>query len=135
MRRSFFRGTFKFGFVELLGFLDAGGAGAKPLHEKSEWPAVPRAALSASARGGSRKKIADSIRVLAILSFRMFLVIANFLAASAARQGARAGLAAARSHHGSGCHRHPFTTVVPLRYPDTAGLRVWYWGLRPQHPP
>jgi hypothetical protein len=33
------------------------------------------------------------------------------------RQGSALGLAAARSRRGSGCHRHPFTTASPLRYP------------------
>ena len=59
---------------------------------------MPRAAWSASARTGRCKKIAVSQRVLAISLFRMFFVIANFLAASAARQGAQ----------GRPRHRRPF---------------------------
>ena len=54
---------FKFGFIGELGLQPSGGkGGAAPLY-LSGWPAVPRAAWSASARGGSRKKIAVSQKV------------------------------------------------------------------------
>ena len=65
-----------------------GVQGALPPAPNKDWPAVSGAALSAPTRTGRCKKILYHITVLGFFLVPYFLVIANFLAAFAARQRA-----------------------------------------------